>query len=356
MRIRERHQRCRLDLVQRRGHEYLSLENELIRVTFVLTKGADLLEFRHKPSDIDAMWHSPHRLNPPGTQIDTIAASGGAFLDYYAGGWQELLPAGSSACTYMGAEFGLHGESALLPWEAEVVEDTPERVAVRLTCELRRTPFVVERTVSVEEGRLGIVWAGRVTNTGHQDLAYMWGQHAAFGAPFIEAGCQIDLPPATVTTWPAPYSRGMRYAAGQTSPWPNLKTVDGGVGRADLVPGMEARTHDTYTITPEASWYAIRNPRRDLGFAMRWDQAVYPHLWAWQVYGGMWDAPYYGRIYVLALEPFSSPAGTLLQNIERGTVHTLAAGASIEMELRAGFFPGAQTPVRGVDQAGDVLR
>jgi len=356
MRIRERHQRCRLDLVSRRGHDYLSLENETIRLTFVLTKGADLVEFRHKPSDIDAMWHSPHRLCPPGAQIDTQANPGGAFLDYYPGGWQEILPAGNGPCNYLGAQLGLHGEAALLPWEAEVVEDQPARVAVRLTCELRRTPFIAEREISLEEGQSGIAWRGRVTNAGDQELAFMWGQHAAFGAPFIEAGCEIDLPPASVTTLPQPYSRGMRYAHAQTAAWPHLRTVDGGIGRADLVPGAEARTHDTYTITPAESWYAIRNPQRNLGFAMRWDRAVFPHLWAWQVYGGMWDYPYYGRAYVLALEPFSSPAASLVANVERGTCHKLAAGAQMEMTLRAGFFAGAQQKVRGVDAGGQITR
>lgn len=355
MRIRERYQRCRLDLVYRRGHEYLSMENELIRLTFVLTKGVDLVEFRHKPSDVDAMWHSPHRLNPPGTQIDSMASPGGAFLDYYPGGWQEILPAGGGPCTYKGAALGLHGEAALLPWEAEVLEDRPERISVRLSVELRRTPFVVERVITLEEGQLGIQWHGRVTNEGEERLAFMWGQHAAFGEPFIEAGCEIDLPPAIVTTLAEPYSRGMRFAVKQTTPWPNLKTVDCGVARADVVPSKEARTHDTYTIQPEASWFAIRNPHRDLGFAMRWDHQVYPYLWAWQVYGGMWDAPYYGRIYVLALEPFSSPAGSLTDNIERGTCHFLDPGQSMEMELRAGFFVGAKKPIRGVDAGGHVL-
>ena len=356
MRIRERHQRCRLDLVQRRGHEYLSMENELIRITFVLTKGADLVEFRHKLSDVDAMWHSPHRLNPPGTQVDSMANPGGAFLDYYPGGWQEILPAGNGPCNYMGAQLGLHGEAALLPWEAEVVDDTPARVAVRLTTELRRTPFVVERIVTLEEGQLAMHWHGRVTNEGDQELSFMWGQHAAFGAPFVEVGCQIDMSPATVTTWPEPYSRGMRYAHNQTATWPNLRTVDGGIGRADLMPDKYARTHDTYTITPEESWYAIRNPARDLGFAMRWDRDIYPHMWAWQVYGGMWDYPYYGRAYVLALEPFSSPAGSLVDNIARGTCRTLGAGQSVEVDLRAGFFVGAGAPVRGVDEAGGIVR
>ena len=355
MKLRERHQRCRLDLVTRRGHEFLSVENDLLRVTFVLTKGADVVELRHKPSDVDALWHSPHRLNPPGTQIPSVTLSRGSFFDYYPGGWQEILPAGGGPCTYKGAELGLHGEAMFLPWEADVIEDAPERVAVRLSVELRRTPFILERTVTLEEGQLSIGWHGRLTNAGEQTLAFMWGEHVAFGEPFIEPGCQIDLPPATVQTL-AKASSTARYAPNQEAIWPYLRAQDGTMVRADRVLEKAARTHDSYTILPQEGWFAIRNPQRDLGFAMSWDYAIFPYLWTWQVYGGFWDFPYYGRAYALALEPFSSPAGALDANIERGTVKTLEPGQTIELHLRAGFFAGAATPIRRVDSYGHLTR
>jgi hypothetical protein len=106
-----------------------------------------------------------------------------------------------------------------------------------------------------------------------------------------------------------------------------------------------ARTHDTFTIVPQEAWFAVRNRGLDLGLMVSWDRAAYPYLWTWQVYGGAWGYPYYGRAYALALEPFSSPAGTLTANIERGTAKTLEAGAEARMELRAGFFAGRQKPV-----------
>ncbi len=34
----------------------LYLENTLLRIGIYLDKGAELFEFRHKPTDIDAMW------------------------------------------------------------------------------------------------------------------------------------------------------------------------------------------------------------------------------------------------------------------------------------------------------------
>jgi hypothetical protein len=351
MLISERHQRCRIDSVVRRGHEYVSLENESLRVTFVVSKGADLVEFRHKPTDVDAMWHSPHPLNPPGSQVPTMAAARGSFFDHYEGGWQEVMPAGGGPCTYKGAEIGLHGEATFLPWRAEVLDDSPERVSVRFSVALRRTPFIIERNVTLEEGEPVISWRGRVRNDGEETLHFMWGQHICFGEPFIAPGCEIDLPAATVKI-PDTVAATARFVAGQEATWPELRTVEGGSAQADTVLPKEARTLDTYTIVPRDGWFAVRNRTLDLGLMVSWDRDVYPYLWAWQVYGGAWGYPFYGRAYALGLEPFSSPAGSLTANVERGTAAALEAGQEAVVSLRAGFFTGARDPVRGLDGRG----
>lgn len=57
-----------------------------------------------------------------------------SFLDHYPGDWQDVLPgAGGPSEGDGGAPLTLHGESSLVPWEAHIVEDTAERVAVALT-------------------------------------------------------------------------------------------------------------------------------------------------------------------------------------------------------------------------------
>ena len=42
-----------------RGHAVAILENELIRIGVLLTKGTDIYEFLYKPLDIDFMWRTP---------------------------------------------------------------------------------------------------------------------------------------------------------------------------------------------------------------------------------------------------------------------------------------------------------
>ena len=115
---------------------------------------------------------------------------------------------------------------------------------------------------------------------------------------------------------------------------------------------MQSMAHRCWT----SSRHDQRNVKCGVTTQAKGSKGAWHYMWAWQVYGGAWDYPFYGRTYVLALEPFSSPAGSLTDNIERGTCHTLPAGGSMEMNLRAGFFAGAQSPVRGVKSDGAVVR
>src|SRR5215831_16510210 len=111
-----RHHGCRLAFVQSRGHSLAVLENELLRVSVLLSKGADIVEFLYKHTDTDLLWHGPLEPYPAGNYVEPVARSQGSFLDYFHGGWQELFPNGGFACTYEGASLGQHGEVSVLPW------------------------------------------------------------------------------------------------------------------------------------------------------------------------------------------------------------------------------------------------
>ena len=340
MYLADRYNGCRISECLWEGHRLVALENRSLRVTVVASKGADLLELRFKPMDLDLFWHAPQSLLPPGSLVPPTARAGGAFLDYFPGGWQEVLPNGGGPCVYRGAELGQHGEVALLPWRVEVVDNNADSVAVRFSVETRRTPWRLERTLrlSGEAARLQI--AERVTNLGEEPLHFMWGHHPTFGPPFLEPGCRIDLPPAVAVLPAEPPLPNVRYACGQRADWPLFQAPDGTRLRADVLPEKESRTTDSFHLEPQAGWCAIRNPRLGLGVALTWDKAVFPYLWCWQVYGGQWGYPYYGRTYNVALEPFTSPIGSLAQCAADGTAPLLASGASMETQLLVDVFTG----------------
>jgi len=216
-----------------------------------------------------------------------------------------------------------------------------------------RTPFFVEREVGLERGTCVLSFSERIVNEGRVALPVMWGQHPALGAPFMEPGCRIDLPPARVQC--SELTSVTRFAEG-TFEWP-LATGKRGE-RIDLreVPGTEANTTDTIKLTDiHEGWYAVRNPRLGVGFGMSWPLDVFPVLWFWQAYGGAYTAPWYGRTYLIALEPFSTARPTIVDAIEDGSARLLQPGETLKASYAAVGFEGPAA-ITGIDPDGSIRR
>lgn len=348
--INSRMHGCRHLQFSSEGNDYLSLENERIKLTFWLNKGADLIELRDKERDINVLWRSPLRMPAAGQYIAPIASPSGAFFDYYPGGWQSVFPnAHTPTSDYKGAPLGLHGEACLLPWQCSIVENTAEKLIVLLEAHMARTPFRLQKHVTLKAGDRGFALEETIANEGAEPLFYNWGHHPTFGAPLLEAGCRIDLPENTVAITPGyTYSKTARFAEGQRVMWPNVQEKDGQTADAGIVPVRERRTSDSFHLEVPEGWVCLRNPRLDLGVGLAWDPAVFPHLWMWQAYGGSEGYPFYGRDYTIALEPFTNPIQTLPESIASGQARELMPGQSVRTALWAGLT-GGQRPVKHID-------
>ena len=189
---------CRIRETVFRGLRTITLENELLRILVLVDKGTDIYEFLYKPLDVDFMWRSPLPLRNPALFSPTVANANGAFHDNYHGGWQEIFPTGGMPTTYKGAEFGWHGEVSLIPWDYAIVEDHPERIAVRFSTRTYRTPFYIEKTLSLSSGKAVLFFEEQVINEGEETLQFMWGHHPALGPNFVDENCRIDLAGAKV--------------------------------------------------------------------------------------------------------------------------------------------------------------
>jgi hypothetical protein len=104
----------------------------------------------------------------------------------------------------------------------------------------------------------------------------------------------------------------------------------------------------------QEGWYAVTNPQRQVSFAMAWPLDVFPALWFWQVYGGAYSPPWYGRTYNIALEPFSTVQPTVAEAAQDGSAHVLEPGQQLEAQFVAVAHEGIEG-VRGVSPDGDVL-
>lgn len=332
-----RHHGCRVAEFAWRGHRLIVLENRKLRIGVLASKGADIVEFRYKPEDLDILWHAPQTVLPPGEAVPPSPRAQGPFLDYYPGGWQEVLPNSGPATVYKGAELGQHGEVALLPWDVRIIEDKAERIEVEFSVETVRTPFRLVRRMILESGSPVLHLRESLSNLGEEELHYAWGHHPALGAPFLEEGCKILLPDCEVaqSEYAEPLQR--RFVTGTSGAYPNLQSVSGGLERVDEVQPKDRRTEDVLLFRNfTEGWCLLKNAKLALQFSLKWDRATFPYFWCWQVYGGSWGYPYYGRAYTVALEPFNCPIMKLSEAVERGLVPSLGAGQTVHTELEAG--------------------
>jgi galactose mutarotase-like enzyme len=315
------------------------MENEVLRLGIVASKGADILEFRYKPRDLDVLWHAPQPLLPPGQFIPTISSKIGAFMDHFTGGWQEIFPNASAPTEYKNAELGVHGEVALLPWDVRVIEDRPNRIEIEFSVETMRTPFRLARRMILTSRSAVLRMEESATNLGEENLEITWGHHPAFGPPFLEEGCLKEMEPcdSSVPEYTAQLHRRLALSSG--SKYPYSPGISGEPARVDIVQGKESRSEDVVVFTGfDDGWCALRNPRQQLAVGLVWERPVFPFLWCWQMYGGRWGYPYYGRSFALALEPFTCPILSLPEAVKNGFAHALQAGATLTSRMEAGVF------------------
>ncbi|MBO9609679.1 MAG: DUF4432 family protein [Paenibacillaceae bacterium] len=333
----------------REGNRFLTIENEKLRLTFWLNKGADLIELRHKSSDLDVLWHAPLPVRKPGDYIAPISSGGGAFFDYYPGGWQEVFPnAHSPTNDYKKAPLGLHGEVCLLPWTFHVEEDRVEHLRIRLEVETSRTPFRLKKTIEIFHDQLWFYLHETIINVGQEEMDYNWGHHPTFGAPLLAEGSIVDVPEgSTMVTPDYVYSATARYAQGQRKRWPIATDVRGAEVNAAHVVSRETGTSDSFHLEMSEGWVTLRNPNLNLGIGLAWDIEQFPYMWCWQGYCGNKGYPFYGRNYNIALEPFTNPIGTLPESIAAGHSRVLHPSESVSTTLRVGFTRG-DLPLRRI--------
>lgn len=345
-----RKQGCRASLdYTYKGMRIAYLENKLLRVGVLLDKGADIFEFTYKPRDLDFLWQSPIPFQKP--FVATSALPEGAFHDYYYGGWQEVLPsAGWASEPYLGVYQGLHGEVSLLPFEAQLVEDSPEMVSIKTRVRLYRSPLALERTLSLRSGLSALFIHEQLTNESEGEFAIMWGHHPAFGAPFLDESCVVQAPVKKVEV--AAFHQNGLWEVGTDYDFPmvpNRRT-----GQREDITRVRAKSTKSVDVVffkeLNEGWYGLTNQNQGMGIGMAWDKDLFKYLWMWQVYGGHNDYPWYGRTYNCALEPFTSyPPGGIQNAIKNGTAYRMKPEEVIQTDLTAVAYEGQGVRHIGLD-------
>jgi galactose mutarotase-like enzyme len=329
---------CRITESLLQGHRSVTLENEKLRVTVIADKGADIYEFLYKPRDLDFLWRTRTGLRERAHFLQTTPRPAGPHLDYYEGGWQELFPNCGNFSEHQGAEIGQHGEVMLLPWRYAIIKDDPEEIEVRFEVRCVRTPFHLVRILSLRRNDATLRIGERVTNESGQSVDFTWGHHPAFGWPFIDESCRIELPPCRIITLAEYTGETSRLRADQQSDWPVARARDGSLVDISRPAGPDSASTDMVFLKEAAEgWYTVTNTNLGVGFTLRYPVEIFKVLWFWQVYRGGFDYPWWGAIYTLALEPCASMP-VLSEAARSGEALRLSAGESLDVELLAIAF------------------
>jgi galactose mutarotase-like enzyme len=318
-----------------KGMRTLILENEFLRIVFLLDKGSDMIELRYKPLDIDLMWHSPQGHVNPKEYVASIVTQESSFNDLYGGGWQDALPViGNGPQEAHGAKYGTHGETPVIPWSCKIDEEAGSAASAIMSVKGVRYPFQLEKKVQISKDESRLTIRETLTNTAPQDLEFFWLQHPSFGAPFLAPGDQIALPVGSEIENFVEINPNGRVGDGKFR-WPKAmgKQLETNEIDLSLVPPKDLVAEETNFVRVKEGWYSLTNPKIGLQFRLDWDSKIFPWLWFWQNYN-LPNYPYYGEAWNIALEPATSlPANLARQRGEEGL--KISGKSSITTELTA---------------------
>jgi hypothetical protein len=329
------------------GVRAFTLKNEQLEVTVLPDKGADIYSLVHRGSGVDVLFKAPWGARAPGPWLRP-SSSMERWIEAYPGGWQLLLPNGGDECTEQGAIWGFHGEAALVPWT--VLDRTGSTATMETS--LFTVPLHVRREVSLDGLVLRV--RERVTNLSETGVEVMWSHHPAFGAPLVEAGSLLRTGCKTVQA--DDQGPGTLLGAGSRHRWPMVTTIEGEAVDLGRLPGPgERRAVLAYLLEFTSGYFAITNPRLKLGVGLRWPLDVFDKAWLWQEVHSTMGWPWFGRAYVVAVEPASSVPGHGMAAVRASGADGfhIAGGASREVVVEAVLFEGS-APVAGIAEGGVV--
>jgi len=353
---------CRINKeLSYKGLRIAVLENEYLRVSVLIDKGTDIFEFLYKPKDIDFMWLSPWGINSPSKFIPSINSKDGNFIDYYLGGWPEILPNFGYSVEYRGIEEGLNGEICLIPWEFQILEDGPSKISIKFMVRTCRTPFYLEKTLTLCSNDPKLYVSEKLKNEGYTDIELNWVHHPTFGGSFLDDSVVAYLPKNEVKyVMPSKNEKTDLTQELNYGTWPVFKSADNknmDFSKSPTLFNDNQHMDDCCFGELEEGWYALTNFNKKVGFGMRWDKKVFPYIWMWRMYGkGVKEGPWWGRVECLAMELCSSLVldGGLDLSVKNNTALKMKPQQEIETSFMAIAYEKSDN-VQKINELGEIL-
>lgn len=313
------------------------MENDLVKIGVLVGRGADIFEFRYKRFDQNFLLRLPGEIKNPASIFTQKRDTGSQMEDYYYGGWQDCLP-NSAPFTYRGASYGQHGEVWGITWQYSIIEDSADQVTLKCWVRPMRTPLLVEKYLTLKKDSSALTVKSRVTNEGGTHFDMIWGQHIAFGLPFIKDEMEIEVN-ATFLEAEEQMPEKRRFKPGIKNDWPMAMHIDGKLAPADQVEAAGVNNYSDLAYLSgfgDKGQYSITNHAQGLGFGVEWDARLFKYLWYWLERNGLKSFPWWGNTYTVALEPWTTKwTDDPLSAIENGEWERIESQEYIETEIVA---------------------
>jgi len=281
------------------------MENEFLKIGILAGRGSDIFQFIYKPVGMDLMLKLDKDILNPTEVFSQDRSTANQFEDYYYGGWQEILP-NSPPMDYRGARLGQHGEVSLIPWDYAIVKNTPAEVSLKLWTRPLRFPILIEKTLTLRQGSKSLQIDETLANESETELHLMWGHHIAFGLPFLGEGAHIETSATKFRAEQAmPDHRIFKPDIEQV--WPMVETLDNQVADASKILKEKQGVFSDLAYLDDFKEKAFYKITSDImSFSIEWDKQIFKSLWYWQERYATQNAPWWGKTYAVALEPWTN--------------------------------------------------
>ena len=316
--------------------EIVRIENEALRLSFLADKGADLVEIYYKPKKVNLAWQSPQGY-PTKKTSENYTANFESFIDSYPGGWQSIFPNGGAPSTFEGVDFSQHDEVALLPWKYEFILNNKNEISVKFFLKTKKINCYYEKIYTLKKNSSTIFLSEKITNLSDKQISAMWGNHVTFGHPFLDNKTFIKIDSKCLVR---PHSveissAGRRLGSTLDFIWPKSISDSGSLIDFSLIPAKGTKSEMLYIFNFDNAEYQILSPTNGLSIKLSWDKTVFPYLWYWQEFGGASDYPWFGKAYVIGLEPFSSyPTNGLAEAVSNGSALVFKPNETKNSEMK----------------------
>ena len=207
----------------------------------------------------------------------------------------------------------------MIPWDYAVIKNSDAEVAVKLWTRPLRYPILIEKTLTLEKGSQSLQIDETLTNESETELHMIWGRRFAFGMPFLKEGACIETSAKKFRAEQAMPGHRI-FKPGTEQDWPIVATFDNQkIDASKVLTATEGKFSDLAYLSKfkENAFYRTATDR--MSFTIAWDKAIFKSLWYWQERYATQDAPWWGKTYAVALEPWTNDwkKNPTVENIEK---------------------------------------